>query len=412
MIKYCLIILFSLIGIYALQSCSTASDSTGKNRFDFDGNGIDWINAIQATDDGNVFMVGYSNSTDLARPNHGELDAIAIYLDANFDTVWTYVGGASGPDAFIDVVKTSQGYLTCGYKTGATTEKDLWLVHFDEKGQIIWDKTIVGENDDQAFGIAAMSDDRFAVTGFSNSSDIPIGQTKAGHDGFIFQLDLNGEVIWSNSYPGGSVDFLMDVIVGADQIIYAAGFSKSTDGIYATNLGGFDACCIAVSSTGELEWAKSCGSSSQEFVTSMGFENETLVLAGSKYDDTPLGEKATEYWGVRRLDLAGNTFPPLHSDDLPGVAYACCTINGKLLIAGRIDTIVQDSARMSPTIASSNLETVDLGDLENINGKILCIEQAINQDLIIGIVEDLSPGNTRICIVKKKFDPTKTIPIL
>lgn len=95
---------------------------------------------------------------------------------------------------------------------------DYWLLKVDVSGNIIWDKTIGGNDDDKLREIIKTNDGNFILAGTSASGksfDKSVS-SKGSDDYWIVKIDVNGNKIWDKSFGGSSADVLRDIIPTQD----------------------------------------------------------------------------------------------------------------------------------------------------------------------------------------------------
>ncbi len=99
--------------------------------------GIDWdfAHKVKTTTDGGVILVGSTASM-----GNGALDAYILKLDANGNIQWQKTYGGSQDDEFKNVHQLSDGnYATCGFtKSGADINGDAWLMKLNQSGVPIY----------------------------------------------------------------------------------------------------------------------------------------------------------------------------------------------------------------------------------------------------------------------------------
>ncbi|QNF31610.1 T9SS type A sorting domain-containing protein [Adhaeribacter swui] len=144
--------------------------------------GLDIIQALLATPDGNYVVAGWSESG---------------------------IGGVKSDSS-----------------RGAS---DMWLLKLDPKGNKIWDKTYGGQNYDFPSSLVASTDGGYLVAGYSES---PVSAEKSeasrgGFDYWLLKLDANGQIIWDKTLGGTSKDALTTIITTRDGNYLLGGSSKS-----------------------------------------------------------------------------------------------------------------------------------------------------------------------------------------
>ena len=126
------------------------------------------------------------------------------------------VAGAGG-EVLHDVAAAGDGVVAAGV-TGASGERDCWLVHAEPAlDKVSWQRTIGGAGDEVCYGVA-VRDGKLAVAG-------QVGGGAGGADGFVAVTDDEGKVLWQKSVVGPG-----------DQRLFALGWTR-TGGLIAVGRG-------------------------------------------------------------------------------------------------------------------------------------------------------------------------------
>lgn len=102
---------------------------------------------------------------------------------------WDRNYGGSGDDGAYSLIQTNDGgYAVAGstYSKGAG-DRDFWVIKLDKKGNMIWDKTFRGSNDDSANSLIQTTDGGYAVAGWTCSKGA------GSYDFWIIKLDVQGK---------------------------------------------------------------------------------------------------------------------------------------------------------------------------------------------------------------------------
>ncbi|MBP6512530.1 MAG: T9SS type A sorting domain-containing protein [Bacteroidia bacterium] len=147
------------------------------------GNASDPLYAIQQTIDGGYILGGWSLSYisgDKTEDGKGSQDYWIVKTDATGNIQWQKTIGGNSGDMFTSLQQSSDGgYILCGYSLSSFSEDktengfgdlDYWIVKTDATGQIQWQNTIGGNNDDRPFSIIQTQDKGFIVGGYSQSN--------------------------------------------------------------------------------------------------------------------------------------------------------------------------------------------------------------------------------------------------
>lgn len=135
------------------------------------------------TSDGGFLLGGSSNSGvsgDKTEPNWGANDFWVIKVDSLGVVEWQHVFGGNGEDVLVDMqLTTDGGFILGGFSnsgiSGDKTEsciggKDCWILKVDTIGNIQWQNTIGGSNDERVSSIRQTTDGGYILGCVSNSN--------------------------------------------------------------------------------------------------------------------------------------------------------------------------------------------------------------------------------------------------
>jgi len=250
---------------------------------------------IQPTADGGYITSGYTFSKDGDvtgyHTGNDEADAWVVKLNSSGDIQWQKALGGTGCDYFNRVLPTQDGgYILAGHSDSndgdvvATKKKDIWIVKLSSGGDIVWQKTIGGSNDEFAYALQLTADGGYIVAGNTNSNDGDVSGFHGGSetDAWVVKLSSSGTIEWQKALGGSLYDCAKSIRPTSDGGYIVAGETKSYDGnINGANHGGQDAWLIKLSSNGGLEWQQALGGSDDETSQSLQITADGgYILAG------------------------------------------------------------------------------------------------------------------------------------
>jgi hypothetical protein len=247
-------------------------------------------------------------------------------------TVWSKTLGGSLDDATTGVVGTSDGGLiVVGYSKSSDgdvnkiySSNDIWLTKLDVNGDVVWNKTLGGSDDDYAINIIKTSDSNYVVAGYSGSSDFDVPRNLGMHDFFIFKMNENGAIIWSKVYGFSSHDHAHKIIQTRDGGFFVAGYADyaGIDGqpgngeghemdrnsnTVQHGVGEFFG--IKLNALGEFQWYRYYGGTQNDRVNDIIEANDGgIVMVGysESNDFDVVGAKGSyDYW-VIKIDASGH----------------------------------------------------------------------------------------------------------
>ncbi|WP_262149388.1 T9SS type A sorting domain-containing protein [Chryseobacterium foetidum] len=252
-------------------------DSTGNLQWQktYGGGGNDMANSICQTSDGGYIIAGASNSVsgDITNPK-GDNDYWIVKTDALGNLLWQKSLGGDNNDKATEIKQTKDGgYIVAGdssssigdYSTPTFGFSDFWIVKISSTGNIIWEKRYGGSQNDFAHSVKPTSDDGFIVAGNTFSVNGHISGSIGPSDAWLIKLDQSGNLQWEKSLGGQTYDAAKSVIQTSDGGYLIAGDSAATNGIPSGNNGTIDFYVVKLNSTGNVMWHKCLGGDNTDF---------------------------------------------------------------------------------------------------------------------------------------------------
>jgi len=200
--------------------------------------------AVVPTDDGGFMVTGSANSTDFdVTGNHGENDFWILKLDGSGNLEWQKSIGGSNDDIGLLIQKTTDGNLIIAGTSesndgdasghhGANTTTDFWVMKTDMLANIIWQKSYGGSENEIPNSLQLLPDGGFTLSGVSYSNDGDV----AGHYGsidtgdyWIMRIDADGNLLWERSLGGTDSEYSGHSIPTSDGGFALCGRARSTD---------------------------------------------------------------------------------------------------------------------------------------------------------------------------------------
>lgn len=230
-------------------------------------------------------------------------------ISEEVSVVWQKSLGGTLDDEAYEIQQTSDG----GYIIGGSSEsidgdigankgaKDCWVVKLDNLGNIEWETNLGGSGNETIHGIQQTTDGGYIVGAFSTSSDGDVGGNNGMRDFWIVKLNASGNLVWETSLGGSSDDILESIMQTEDGGYVAAGFSSSGDGNVTENNGSADAWIVRLDSSGSLVWETNLGGSGGDIAVSI---DQTMDLGFIMTGYTSTAENKRDLWVVK-LDASG-----------------------------------------------------------------------------------------------------------
>ncbi|MFY8165117.1 MAG: hypothetical protein ACOVJ8_00915 [Sediminibacterium sp.] len=215
----------------------------------FGGTQNDRVNDVVEANDGGFLMVGFSESSDFdINDNKGSYDFWVVKLQSNGSLAWKHNYGGSGIDQAFGAVKSNNNsYLIVGRSN--SDDKDIsvslggfdaWVIHIDDHGHLIWNKSFGGSEFDSAEQIRMLSNGNFGIVGNTRSN---LNNSIKGENDFWFlEVDnkANSKVYWQKTFGGSNIDIAKDFFQNNNNEIFIVGESQSSDFDVNLNRGNND----------------------------------------------------------------------------------------------------------------------------------------------------------------------------
>ena len=248
--------------VWLIKTDSSGNASWNKT---FGGEGSGGASSVQQTSDGGYIIAGSTWSYGA-----GSADALLIKTDSSGNLAWNKSFGGPDEDNGYSVQQTSDG----GYIIAGETEsygagyQDVWLIKTDSSGNEAWNKTFGGEGSDYGHSVQQTSDGGYIIAGETGSYE--------GGDVWLIKTDSSGNVAWNKTFGGSDGDSGYSVQQTSDGGYIIAGRTSS----YGD--GRVDAWLIKADSSGNLAWNKTFGGSGWDYGDSVQQTSDGgYIIAGS-----------------------------------------------------------------------------------------------------------------------------------
>jgi len=232
----------------------------------------------------------------------------------------TWVRVLEGPDygAFFDIVLTQDGNVLA---VGATNHLhmppysgDVLFMEFNLDGEVLWEQTWGGGGYEQALSVTPAGDGGYYVFGETDSYGA------GDRDFFLLKITADGTEDWFQTYGGANREWPYGMLQLSNGDLLLYGFTE-------VSAGERDQYALRVDSGGDMIWEYTVESSEEELVLdAIETEEGNLVLAVNIEEDGKLVELDTDgnvQW-EHRYELAGWQF----------ASHIARTEDGGFLLAG------------------------------------------------------------------------------
>ena len=324
----------------------------------FGGSQSDGAYSICQTIDGGYVVAGYteSNDSDIA-VFHGNQDYWILKLNNTGSIEWQKSLGGTDKDFSFSIQQTSDGgYIVAGQSisddidiSGNHGQEDYWIVKLNSSGNIQWQKSLGGSNNDYAYSIIQTISGGYIVAGTTKSTDGDIsfhhGTIAIQYDYWVVNLDSAGTILWEKTLGGGSNDLAECVIQTTDSGFVIAGRSSSNDGEVTGHHGTTqysDLWIVKLNNSGNLQWQKSLGGSLNDGAYSIQQTLDGGFIAGGT--STSSDGDVTLHYGsfvdndiwIVKIDSVGNLIweKTLGGTGTDWLHYIQQTNDGEYILAG------------------------------------------------------------------------------
>lgn len=157
---------------------------------------------VQLSDSGYV-IAGFTNSYGA-----GGYDAYVIKTDKSGTLIWQRTFGGFDWDFANDLVLGADGNIfVVGYTNSfGNGKRDGFLVKYDLAGNLLLQKTYGGVENEELTSIIKTNDNFLATVGYTESNG------EINGDGYFLKIDLNGDTLFSKTFGGPYKDYACDLV--------------------------------------------------------------------------------------------------------------------------------------------------------------------------------------------------------
>ncbi|GAB4286148.1 MAG: hypothetical protein Kow0068_11690 [Marinilabiliales bacterium] len=239
----------------------------------YGGSSTDNPHSVCNTYDHGYVMAGYSESTNGdVSGNHGSEDFWVIKVDSLGSIVWENSFGGTGDDRARSVIETLDKVIVVagfsnsnnGDVSGNHGNYDYWIIKLDSLGNLLWQKSFGGSNEDKAYGIRETDDKGYIVARYSYSSDGNVSGNYGACDFWMLKLNSIGDLEFKINFGGTGVDKGYSITEPSMDNFVISDESNSTDGQVTGNHGNYDIWVVKITLLDNLfvlDWEKALGGS-------------------------------------------------------------------------------------------------------------------------------------------------------
>lgn len=284
------------------------------------GSGMETMHSIVEKSNGGYMAVGYSEYADGdVSFNHGYFDAWVISLDAQGNKIWEKSYGGTGEEMAQSLKQTQDGgFLIAGKSSsndGQVSQNkgymDAWIFKIDTAGNLLWEKSYGGGQNDVFYTITALPNETFVASGETSSEDGDVSHFYSNRDVWSVCIDSVGNILWEKTLGGNGLDIAYASCTNTQGNAVLTGMTGSTDGD-VTNLHGFyDVWVLELDSLGNMLWQGCYGDHSLDLAYSVFATQDGGYIVGGQtlHSSTSLtgNHGAEDIWVFKLNPLGVNT---------------------------------------------------------------------------------------------------------
>ncbi|MCK4759098.1 MAG: hypothetical protein KAT69_03570 [Candidatus Aminicenantes bacterium] len=235
----------------------------------------DDVQYMQQTSDDGFILTG-----DTYSPGTGDNDIWVSKLDSLADIEWQRTYGGIGNDSVSSIQETGDGgFILSGntFSFGAGGQ-DIWALKLSSTGNIEWQRAYGGANSDNACTIQQTSDGGFILAGDTLSFGT------GAKDIWIIKLSLSGDIEWQRTYGGVDNESVCSIQQTIDGGFIVGGNTLSFGS------GGNDFLILKISLAGDVEWQRTFGTVYSETACSVRQSSDAAYFITGSIQSFGAGE--------------------------------------------------------------------------------------------------------------------------
>ena len=253
----------------------------------FGGNFRDWGYSVLQTADEGFILVGQTQA-GIA----GQIDVWLIKTDYRGNLEWDRTFGGTDNEVGVCIQRTNDGgYIIAGEFSSPASLSDVLLIKTRSDGEEEWTRTFGGTNFDGGSYVQQTTDGGYIIVGRTNSYGM-------GYDDvWLIKTDGNGFEQWGHTYGGTNSESGRCVEQTPDGGYIITGYT------YTFGAGQYDVWLIKTDSSGTEEWNRTYGGANNDIGSAVRQTTDGgYIIAG---ETSSIGEGDSDIW-IIKTDSLGN----------------------------------------------------------------------------------------------------------
>ena len=256
----------------------------------YTGNGYDYGEGVVQSTDSSYYLTGSSSSFE-----NGPSKAFVLHVDTGGTYLWSKAYGGSADDIGKRIFHVeNDGIYVAGFSNSFTNGLfDFYFFKTDSIGNLLWEKTYGGTNNEILHDAIQLPDTSFILVGETTSNPTEI------EDIFMIRISKNGDIIWQKTMGSTGVDIATTISKINLKNILIGGQYYNSDSLKQKAL------LLSINAMGEINWLKTYGNKNSNYYINDIFADSSYIRGVGYAQATSSSDKI--YFNMH-VDSLGNNY--------------------------------------------------------------------------------------------------------